>query len=102
MGYFKYKPIGVGQHFHQTSAKPWAIIVAQKSSSREKESPVSMGGAIILLALFPQTYIIWQQHNMSPSCDPYSQIKDVKKKKNIPIPRNNKQESTSFFSVTLK
>ena len=38
----------------------------------EKESHFSMGGAIIFLALFPQNYIHWQQHNISRSCDTYS------------------------------
>ena len=33
-----------------------------------------MSGAIIFLTLFPKNYIIWQQHNMSWSCDPSSDI----------------------------
>ena len=41
-----------------------------------------MGGAIIFLALFHQNYILWQQTNMSRSCDPYS---NIKKRKNITI-----------------
>ena len=33
------------------------------------ESSLSMGGAIILIALFDQNYVLEQQHNMSRSCD---------------------------------
>ena len=33
----------------------------------EKESSLSVGGAIIFLALFPQNYSLCQQHNM-PDC----------------------------------
>ena len=33
------------------------------------ESSLSMGGAIILIALFGQNYILEQQHIMSQSCD---------------------------------
>ena len=40
----------------------------------EKESSLSLGGTIIFLALFPSNYILWQQHNMSPSCDPFRVI----------------------------
>ena len=47
----------------------------------EKESSLSMGGAIIFLALFPQNYIHWQQHNMSCTCNTYSRIKKRKRYK---------------------
>ena len=33
------------------------------------ESSLSMGGAIILIAVFEQNYILEQQHNISRSCD---------------------------------
>ena len=38
-----------------------------------------MGGAIILIALFGQNYILEQQHNMSQSCDLVCYTKKYKK-----------------------
>ena len=65
----------------------------------QQESVRTWKNCIIFLTLFPKNYILWQQTNMSRSCDPYSHIK---KRKNITIfwiARNNKQESTSFSLV---
>ena len=62
----------VGPITKKTDFYLWHHSCSQKVPVEQESSlSMAMGRTIIFLTLFPRNYILWQQHNMNRSCNPY-------------------------------